>query len=141
MLLESGIAPELVRLAFVFYTGDAKALGSTPAHPKRTHVVVLRYEHIGDANPLVLDALPQIAPLSEREDLHLVFEFAADGSHNAAVSERVVSSQAIGKMMEKWAGVLDRMRNAGGREAMMYAMGNRAPLQQLAQAAAAPRTR
>ena len=141
MLLESGIAPELVRLAFVFYTGDAKALGSTAAHPKRTHVVVLRYEHIGDRDPLVLDALPQIAPLSERDDLHLVFEFGADGTYASAVSEQTVSTRAINRMMDKWFGVLDRMRGSAGREATMYALGNRAQAVQVAQAPAAARAR
>jgi predicted transglutaminase-like cysteine proteinase len=140
MLLEAGIAPELVRLAFVFYTGDAKLLGA-PAGPKRTHVVVLQYQHIGDRDPLVLDAVPQIVPLSEREDLHLVFEFGADGNHTAAVSESVVSSRAIGRMMAKWGEVLTRMRSDGGREAEMVALGNRVSPQQLAQSAGAARSR
>jgi predicted transglutaminase-like cysteine proteinase len=140
MLLEAGVAPELVRLAFVFYTGDAKLLGAA-AGPKRTHVVVLQYQHIGDRNPLVLDAVPQIVPLSEREDLHLVFEFGADGNHTAAVSESVVSSRAIGRMMAKWGEVLARMRSEGGREADMVALGNRVPPQQVAQSAGAVRSR
>jgi predicted transglutaminase-like cysteine proteinase len=141
MLLEAGIAPELVRLAFVFYTGDAKLMGVTAARPKRTHVVVLQYQHIGDRDPLVLDAVPHIAPLSERNDLHLVFEFAADGSHAAAVSESVVSSRAIGRMVAKWTDVLDRMRGDGGREAAMVALGNRGPALQLAQSALTSRAR
>ena len=140
MLLEAGFAPELVRLAFVFYTGDAKALGAA-AGPKRTHVVVLQYQHIGDRNPLVLDAVPQIVPLSEREDLHLVFEFGADGNHTSAVSESVVSSRAISRMMAKWSEVLTRMRGDGGREAEMVALGNRVSPQQVAQSVAAVRSR
>ena len=140
MLLESGLAPELVRLAFVFYTGDAKALGVTAARPKRTHVVVLQYQHIGDRDPLVLDAVPHIAPLSEREDLHLVFEFAADGSYASAVAESVVSGRAISRMVAKWSDVLDRMRG-DGREAAMVALGNRGQTVQLAQSTQAARTR
>jgi predicted transglutaminase-like cysteine proteinase len=140
MLLEAGIAPELVRLAFVFYTGDAKVMGGA-ASPKRTHVVVLQYQHIGDRDPLVLDAVPQIVPLSERADLHLVFEFGADGNHTAAVSESVVSSRAIGRMMAKWGEVLARMRSDGGREAEMVALGNRVSPQQVAQSAAVVRSR
>jgi predicted transglutaminase-like cysteine proteinase len=140
MLLEAGLAPELVRLAFVFYTGDAKVLGA-PAGPKRTHVVVLQYQHIGDRDPLVLDAVPQIVPLSERDDLHLVFEFGADGNHTTAVSESVVSGRAIGRMMAKWSEVLTRMRGDGGREAEMVALGNRAQPQQVAQSVAGVRSR
>jgi predicted transglutaminase-like cysteine proteinase len=140
MLLEAGLAPELVRLAFVFYTGDAKLLGAA-AGPKRTHVVVLQYQHIGDRNPLVLDAVPQIVPLSERDDLHLVFEFGADGNHTTAVSESVVSSRAINRMMAKWGEVLARMRVDGGREAEMVALGNRVSPQQVAQSAGAVRSR
>ena len=141
MLLEAGIAPELVRLAFVFYTGDAKALGVTVAQPKRTHVVVLHYQHIGDHDPLVLDAVPHIAPLSERADLHLVFEFGADGNYTSAVSEAMVSTRAINRMMAKWTDVLDRMRGDGGREAVMLALGNRGPAPQVAQSAMPVRAR
>jgi predicted transglutaminase-like cysteine proteinase len=139
MMLEAGVAPELVRLAFVFYSGEAKALGASATRPKRTHVVVLHYQHLGDRDPLVLDAVPHIAPLSEREDLHLVFEFAADGSSRSAVSESVVSSRAIGRMMTKWSEVLDRMRgDGGGHEAQLLALGNRAQPVQVAQSATGP---
>ena len=141
LLLESGVAPELVKLAFVFYSGDAKALGSSAKLPKRTHVVVLLSEHVGDRQPLVLDALPQVVPLSEREDLGLVFEFGADGTYTAAVPEQVASTRAIENMLERWNGVLDRMRAAGGAEAAMYALGNRNAAQQLAQLAAPSRLR
>jgi predicted transglutaminase-like cysteine proteinase len=141
MLLEAGIAPELVRLAFVFYTGDAKALGAAAGSTKRTHVVVLHYAHIGDRDPMVLDEVPHIVPLSERADLHLVFDFGADGNYTAAVSESVVSSRAINRMMTKWAGVLDRMRGDGGREAAMLALGNRAAPLQVAQTVPAVRSR
>ena len=141
MLLEAGIAPELVRLAFVFYTGDAKLLGATAARPKRTHVVVLHYQNIGDRDPLVLDAVPHIAPLSERDDLHLVFEFAADGSYASAVPEAVVSGRAIRRMVTRWTDVLDRMRGDGGREAALVALGNRGQPVQLAQSAQTVRPR
>jgi predicted transglutaminase-like cysteine proteinase len=141
MLLEAGTPPELLRLAFVFYTGDDKTLSPGAARPKRTHVVALRYAQVGDRDPLVLDAIPRIAPLSERDDLHLVFEFAADGSVTSAVSEAVVSGRAIGKMMTRWTDVLDRMRADGGREAAMVALGNRGTAMQLAQSAQGPRTR
>jgi hypothetical protein len=141
MLLEAGVAPELVRLAFVFYSGESKLLGASAAHPKRTHVVVLHYQHIGDRDPLVLDAVPHIAPLSEREDLHLVFEFGADGSYRSAVSEAAVSTRAITRMMDKWSEVLDRMRGDGGREAQLVALGNRASPVQVAQTAAPQRAR
>ena len=133
MLLETGTPPELLRLAFVFYTGDDKTLAAGATRPKRTHVVVLRYAQVGDRDPLVLDAIPRIMPLSERDDLHLVFEFAADGSVTSAVSESIVSSKAIGRMMTRWTGVLDRMRGDGGREAAMVALGNRGTAVQLAQ--------
>lgn len=141
LLLESGVAPELVKLAFVFYTGDAKTLGSVAASPKRTHVVVLLSEHVGDRRPLVLDALPQVVPLSEREDLHLVFDFGADGSYSSAVSEQVASTRAIERMLERWDGVIDRMRAAGGAESAMLALGNRGQAQQLAQLASPVRLR
>jgi predicted transglutaminase-like cysteine proteinase len=141
MLLEAGIAPELLRVAFAFYTGDAKALGATGARPKRTHVVVLQYQQIGDRNPLVLDAVPNISPLSEREDLHLVFEFGADGRYTAAVPESMVSSRAISRMMDRWSEVLDRMRGDGGREALLVALGNRAQPVQVAQSATPVRAR
>lgn len=141
MLLEAGTPPELLRLAFVFYTGEDKTLAAGAARPKRTHVVVLRYAQVGDRDPLVLDAIPRIAPLSERDDLHLVFEFAADGSVTSAVSEAIVSSRAISKMMTRWTDVLDRMRSDGGREAAMVALGNRGAPMQLAQSAQVPRPR
>jgi hypothetical protein len=57
------------------------------------------------------------------------------------VSESVVSSRAIGRMMAKWGEVLDRMRSDGGREADMVALGNRVPPQQVAQSAGAVRSR
>ena len=138
MLLEAGTPPELVRLAFVFYTGDDKNLAAPANRPKRTHVVVLHYAHVGDRDPQVLDAVARIVPLSERDDLHLVFEFAADGTSTSAVSESMVSSRAIGKMMTRWTAVLERMSRDGGREAAMVALGNRGAAVQLAQA---PRTR
>ena len=86
LMLEAGTAPELVRLAFVFYTGDDQSLAGSASRPKRTHVVVLRYAHVGDRDPMVLDAIPRIVPLSERDDLHLVFEFGADGTYTSAVA-------------------------------------------------------
>lgn len=141
LLLESGVPPELVKLAFLFYTGDNKALGSTAVQAKRTHIVVLLSEHLGDRQPLVLDALPQVVPLSEREDLSLVFEFGADGGYASAVSEKVASTRAIERMLERWNGVLDRMRSAGGAESMMLARANRAQVQQVAQLSAPSRLR
>jgi predicted transglutaminase-like cysteine proteinase len=141
LLLESGVAPELVKLAFVFYTGDAKAIDSKATRPKRTHVVVLLSDHVGDRQPLVLDALPHVVPLSEREDLHLVFDFGADGNYASAVSEQVASTRSIERMLTQWNGVLERMREAGGAEAVMLARANRNPAQQLAQLAGSTRLR
>ena len=141
LLLESGVAPELVKLAFVFYTGDAKALGSALPQPKRTHVVVLLSDHVGDRQPLVLDALPHVVPLTARDDLHLVFEFGADGGYVSAVSEKVASTRAIERMLENWNGVLDRMRGAGGTEATMLARASRGQALLLAQLAAPSRLR
>jgi hypothetical protein len=105
-------------------------------------VVVLRYAHVGDRDPMVLDAVPRIVPLSQRDDLHLVFEFSADGTSTSAVPESIVSGRAIAKMMTRWTDVLDRMRGDGGREAAMVALGNRGTAaMQLAQSAAGARTR
>ena len=49
------------------------------------------------------------------------------------MSEAVVSSRAIHRMMAKWGDVLARMHADGGREAEMVALGNRAQPQQMAQ--------
>jgi predicted transglutaminase-like cysteine proteinase len=107
MLLDSGVSPDRVKLAFVHYAAGAGGpLGPVKAGARRAHMVVL-YRDVPHADdPLVLDLIDEVAPLSTRPDLQVVFDFDARATY--AVHDRTVSTAAVERKMAMWVEVLQR---------------------------------
>lgn len=108
MLIESGVAPERVKLAFVHYAAGVGGPLATvkPGGGPRAHMVVLYRDAAHGADPLVLDLIEEVAPLSTRPDLHVVFDFDLRASY--LQYDRSVSTAAIERKMLKWVEVLQR---------------------------------
>ena len=107
MLIESGISPERVKLAFVHYAaGVGGPLATVKSGGPRAHVVVLYRDAAHAGDPLVLDLIEEVAPLSTRPDLHVVFDFDLRATY--LQYDRSVSSAAIERKMLKWVEVLQR---------------------------------
>jgi hypothetical protein len=113
MLLESGVDPARVKLAFVYYraqppAGEPSLITAGPLRssgPLRSHVVTLYWPHEG-GEPLVLDLIPEVMTLAQRTDLQVVFDF--DDAATYVVHAPRVSDGAVRRMMMRWAGVLRR---------------------------------
>jgi hypothetical protein len=78
------------------------------------------YAHAGDRDPMVLDLVSRIAPLSQRHDLSLLFEFGVEGTATQPVAHKL-SGTAVARMVAKWHDVLERMRTSTSHEAAIVA--------------------
>lgn len=107
MLIESGISAERVKLAFVHYAAAADGvLSNVKSGGRRAHMVVLYRDPAHAADPLVLDLIDEVAPLSTRPDLSVVFDFDMRATYQH--HDRTVSAGAIERKMLKWLEVLQR---------------------------------
>lgn len=107
LLLRSGVARDRLKLAFAFHDReDDLQLRRGPAGGARTHVVLL-YQPEGQAQPLVLDMINEVAPLPARTDLRVVFDFDDQATYAIQLAE--VSTTAVQRMMTRWLDVLQRM--------------------------------
>jgi Bacterial transglutaminase-like cysteine proteinase BTLCP len=107
MLLQSGVDSRRLKLAYVFHSGGAgMPVNFGAAGPKRGHMVVLYWGEGDLSDPLVLDLVARIEPLSARSDLQLVFDF--DHSATYAIHDSAVADIAVHRMLTHWLGVLSR---------------------------------
>jgi hypothetical protein len=120
MLLQAGIDARDLRLGYALYTADGKSADLTaPAGPRRAHIVAL-YHGGGHADdPLVLDLISEVAPLSARSDLRLVFDF--DHRATYAQHDARVPVQAVEQMVARMVPVLQRSGMVEGADSLRVA--------------------
>jgi hypothetical protein len=120
MLLQAGIDARDLKLGYALYTTDSKSAGITaPAGPRRAHIVALYHGAGHEDDPLVLDLISEVAPLSARTDLHLVFDFdhqATYRQHDAGTP-----SHAVQQMVARMLPVLQRSGMVEGAGALRVA--------------------
>jgi Bacterial transglutaminase-like cysteine proteinase BTLCP len=125
MLMQAGVDPRDLKLGYALYTSDSKAAGITaPAGPRRGHIVALYHGAGHEDDPLVLDLISEVAPLSARGDLHMVFDF--DHRATYAIHDATTAAPAVQQMVSRLLPVLQRSGMVDGVDALRVAA-RRAP--------------
>ena len=97
LLRQAGVAPELIRLAYVQAPGEK-------------HLVTLLRQTLDDKDPLVLDNLiGSVRPLSRRPDLAVIFEFNSTTVWDSTGFQTSAGSSLLLKLTD----VLRRVKNEG----------------------------